>query len=175
MRPWLLFTVLIIIASPGKPETPENSESRGSDDATSEQIFGGYCLQCHGVVPRAPAPDTLRRMSADNIYDALTAGAMKDVGAQLTERQKWQLSEWATGAKLGTRVSGDAKEMSNRCSNFASSRIPDHIVSAVGPVADSVIAPTRQPASTASVPAYEHTAHCGAWRSGCAFHRILQR
>ena len=88
---------------------------------STEQGFGLFqqkCLGCHGnklVAPAAPAPDTLRSMAPERIYEALTVGPMKSVGDTLTDPQRRQVSESIAGRLFGSTSQGDAKDMPNRC------------------------------------------------------------
>ena len=80
-------------------------------------LFESRCLSCHGnpKVERAPSPQTLRSMSPERIYEALTTGPMKSIGDTLTETQRKQVSESTAGRLMGAEASGDAKAMPNRC------------------------------------------------------------
>ncbi len=53
-------------------------------------IFQTNCSGCHGnpEVQRAPDPNTLRQMSPEKIYEALTSSAMKVVGDKLSGSSK---------------------------------------------------------------------------------------
>ena len=81
-------------------------------------IYQTNCSGCHGNpgVQKAPDPNTLRQMSPEKIYDALTTGAMKVVGDKLTDQQKRTVAEAVSGRNLGSLASGDATRMPNRCS-----------------------------------------------------------
>ena len=66
---------------------------------------------------RVPSPDTIRQMSPERIYDALTIGAMKAQGESLTEDQRKMLATFLSGRPLGSLKEGDAKDMPNHCAS----------------------------------------------------------
>ncbi|HEY0341332.1 MAG TPA: PQQ-binding-like beta-propeller repeat protein, partial [Steroidobacteraceae bacterium] len=74
-------------------------------------------MACHGnpAYERAPSPATLRSMSPERIYTALTTGVMKSVGDTLSEEDRRRVAESLAGQLLGTAASGDARQMPNRC------------------------------------------------------------
>jgi polyvinyl alcohol dehydrogenase (cytochrome) len=80
-------------------------------------VFQQHCVGCHGnpAYERAPDPATLRTMSAERIYTALTTGLMKSVGDTLSEEDRRRVSESLAGQLLGSAQEGDAGTMPNRC------------------------------------------------------------
>jgi polyvinyl alcohol dehydrogenase (cytochrome) len=80
-------------------------------------VFQQHCVSCHGnpAYERAPDPATLRTMSAERIYAALTTGVMKSVGDTLREEDRRRVSESLAGQLLGSAQAGDAGTMPNRC------------------------------------------------------------
>ncbi len=80
-------------------------------------LFQQRCLACHGnaAFERAPSPATLREMSPEHIYDALTTGLMKSVGDTMTDDERRQVAESVSGRLLGSAALGDAKSMPNQC------------------------------------------------------------
>lgn len=80
-------------------------------------IFQQTCLACHGKpeYKQAPSPATLRTYSPERIYDALTTGPMKAVGAKFTDTQKRLVADAVSGRSIGSTAKGDAKDMPNRC------------------------------------------------------------
>jgi polyvinyl alcohol dehydrogenase (cytochrome) len=82
-------------------------------------VFQQHCVACHGnpAYERAPAPATLRTMSAERIYTALTTGVMKSVGDTLSEEDRRRVAESLAGQLLGSAQAGDAATMPNRCSS----------------------------------------------------------
>ena len=81
--------------------------------------FQQRCMGCHGnpSVPQAPAPDAIRQMPPERIYDALTTGVMKPQGDALTDEQRKMLATFLSGRPLGSLKEGDAKDMPNRCAS----------------------------------------------------------
>jgi hypothetical protein len=59
-------------------------------------------MGCHGnpKVERVPSPDTIRQMTAERIYDALTSGVMKSQGDSLTEDQRRMIAAFIGGRPL---------------------------------------------------------------------------
>ena len=81
-------------------------------------VFQSKCMSCHGnpnMAGRVPDPATLRQLSPEKIYEALTTGAMKTQGATLAEEQKRMLAIFMSGRTFGSAEQGDAKNMPNRC------------------------------------------------------------
>ena len=80
-------------------------------------IFQQRCMGCHGNpnLERVPTPDTIRQLSPERIYDALTIGAMKTQGDTLTEDQRRMLATFLSGRPLGSLKVGDAMDMPNQC------------------------------------------------------------
>src|ERR1700733_2976414 len=55
-----------------------NAGGVGAGTETGIGTFQTHCMGCHGNadVPQAPAPDAIRQMTPERIYDALTTGLM---------------------------------------------------------------------------------------------------
>jgi polyvinyl alcohol dehydrogenase (cytochrome) len=87
----------------------------GQSEGPGSTIFGNYCEQCHGKIEAAPTPATLKKMSPERIYFALSQGDMVQMARELTDLQKRQIAEWVGGRMLGSSESGDASKMPNRC------------------------------------------------------------
>ena len=82
-------------------------------------VFQQHCVSCHGnpAFQSAPSPATLRTMTPERIYTALTTGIMKSIGNTLTEEDRRRVSESLAGQLLGTNRAGDAASMPNRCAS----------------------------------------------------------
>ncbi|MEJ0007085.1 MAG: PQQ-binding-like beta-propeller repeat protein [Steroidobacteraceae bacterium] len=82
-------------------------------------VFQQHCVSCHGnpAMERAPSPATLRTMSPERIYTALTTGIMKSVGDTLNEADRRRVAESLAGQFLGSEKAGDAASMGNRCAD----------------------------------------------------------
>src|SRR5579863_2935128 len=91
----------------------------GAGTETGIGTFQTHCMGCHGnpQVPQAPAPDAIRQMAPERIYEALTTGPMKPQGDQLTDDQRKMLATFLSGRPLGSLQQGDAKDMPNHCAS----------------------------------------------------------
>jgi polyvinyl alcohol dehydrogenase (cytochrome) len=80
-------------------------------------VFQQHCVSCHGnkAYERAPSPTTLRTMSPERIYTALTTGIMKSVGDTLNEADRRRVAESLSGQFLGSKEAGDSASMPNHC------------------------------------------------------------
>jgi len=110
------------------PQTPAPATGPNLSQGTETGIatFLQHCMGCHGNpnVPQAPAPDAIRQMPAEKIYDALTTGVMKPQGDSLTDDQKKMLATFLSGRPLGSTQEGDAKDMPNHCASNPPMRDP---------------------------------------------------
>jgi polyvinyl alcohol dehydrogenase (cytochrome) len=88
-------------------------------ESTGINLFASHCTQCHGVIPveRAPTEATIRAMTPERIYEAITTGSMKANAANLTDDEKRLLAEFMGGRKLDKDDAGDAKNMPNQCAS----------------------------------------------------------
>jgi polyvinyl alcohol dehydrogenase (cytochrome) len=98
---------------------PPQAANLGAGTETGIGTFQTHCMGCHGNpnVPQAPAPDVIRQMPPERIYDALTTGLMKPQGDQLTDDQRKMLATFLSGRPLGSLKQGDAKDMPNHCAS----------------------------------------------------------
>jgi len=87
----------------------------GHSENSGVGIFQAACAQCHGKVPAAPTVATLRRMSTEKVYEALTTGVMKTQAMAYSSEQKRLVAEWLGGRRLEAGLKGDAQDMPNRC------------------------------------------------------------
>lgn len=80
-------------------------------------LFQERCMACHGreEFPLAPAPEVLRSMPAQRIYDVLTTGAMQVHTRDLSDADIRMVSESVSGELLGSEAAGDAAAMPNQC------------------------------------------------------------
>ena len=114
--PILFLAVLSIGASPRTVAAETAApERRGTELGFS--VFQQHCVACHGnpAFERAPNPATLRTMSPERIYTALTTGIMKSVGDTLSEEDRRRVAESLAGQLLGSAQAGEASSMPNRC------------------------------------------------------------
>jgi polyvinyl alcohol dehydrogenase (cytochrome) len=111
---------------PAEPSAPASYDASSAGAAPERRgtefgfaVFQQHCVSCHGnpVFHSAPAPATLRTMSPERIYTALTTGVMKSIGDTLSEEDRRRVSESLAGQLLGTARVGDAGTMPNRCAS----------------------------------------------------------
>jgi len=86
-------------------------------ESTGLNLFQNNCTSCHGVTPveHAPTEATIKTMSPEAIYEAITTGLMKNMAASLNDNDKRLLAEYLGGRKLDKEDVGDAKNMPNVC------------------------------------------------------------
>jgi cytochrome c553 len=70
--------------------TPAFAADPPPTDRSGPEIYAAICSMCHiqetpGL--RAPSIEALRRLTPDNIRDALTIGAMMDIGNGLSDKE----------------------------------------------------------------------------------------
>jgi polyvinyl alcohol dehydrogenase (cytochrome) len=106
-------------AAAAAPAAPPRGASLFAGTETGIGTFQTRCMGCHGNpnVPQAPAPDAIRQMTPERIYDALTTGLMKPQGDSLTDDQRKMLATFLSGRPLGSLKEGDAKDMPNHCAS----------------------------------------------------------
>jgi polyvinyl alcohol dehydrogenase (cytochrome) len=88
-------------------------------ESTGVNLFTNNCTGCHGMVPveHAPSEATIKTMTPERIFEAITTGAMKNQAAKLTDTEKLLLAEYMGGRKLDKEDVGDAKNMPNVCAS----------------------------------------------------------
>ena len=76
-----------------------------------EQIFKQSCASCHTGAPesRAPSPDALKSRTPQAIIESLMTGAMRPQGSRMSGPERRAVSEFVTGKKVDTDVTGDAR------------------------------------------------------------------
>ena len=97
---------------------PPSQPPRFAGTETGFAVFQTKCMGCHGnpaMKDRAPDPATLRQLSPEKIYEALTTGPMKVQGQSLADDQKRMLAIFMSGRTFGSAEQGDAKSMPNHC------------------------------------------------------------
>jgi polyvinyl alcohol dehydrogenase (cytochrome) len=81
---------------PGYAPPPENSA--GLYPVAGEPIFKARCAQCHEpAVGRAPGRELLAGRSPEEVYDALTLGAMKPMAQGLSDAELYGVVRFITG------------------------------------------------------------------------------
>ena len=97
-------------------QNPPAVQSMGTESGFA--TFQTKCMGCHGnptMAGRVPDPATLRQLSPEKIYEALTTGPMKVQGQALADEQKRMLAVFMSGRTFGSAEQGDAKNMPNHC------------------------------------------------------------
>jgi polyvinyl alcohol dehydrogenase (cytochrome) len=81
--------------------------------------FAQNCAKCHGNpdVPRAHSQSSLRGLTPEAIYAAITTGSMSGQAAGLSDADKRTLSEYIAERRLGISAMGDVKAMTNACAS----------------------------------------------------------
>ena len=72
-------------------------------------LFTTYCATCHagpGANPQAPTLDVMRRMTAEQVLNALEKGAMRTRAAERSRAQRRVLAEYASGKPLAAEAGG---------------------------------------------------------------------
>jgi polyvinyl alcohol dehydrogenase (cytochrome) len=109
--------LLCIVAVQVRAQEPQQ-RTLGSE--MGYEIFQKNCMMCHGnpdSTAHAPEVSTLRQMSSEAIYDAITTGPMAAQAQKLTEEGKVRVAEALSNRPLHGGEAGDAKKMSNRCAS----------------------------------------------------------
>jgi len=82
---------------------------------TGEDVFLDYCARCHGKLTTAPSKATLRKMTPEKIYEALTSGVMRDVASKYPDKKKRLVAEWLGGRRIDIASRVNVGGISNRC------------------------------------------------------------
>src|SRR5580698_2639506 len=116
-----LHLVVLVSASLSIAVAQERPPSQAAQFPGTESGFATFqtkCMGCHGnptMAGRVPDPATLRQLSPEKIYEALTTGPMKVQGQALADDQKRMLAVFMSGRTFGSAEQGDAKNMPNHC------------------------------------------------------------
>src|SRR5580658_10050853 len=112
------------VPNPAAP-TPGAAQAKPLAAASGTEIGNGLfeqkCVTCHehpATGSRAPSFATMKLMTPEKIYEALTTGPMAVVvGNTLTDTEKRRVAEAVTGRLIGSTGAGDAKAMPNHCAS----------------------------------------------------------
>ncbi len=113
-----LVTVSLSLAGIAAQAQPPARPVQSMGTESGFAVFQTKCMGCHGnptMAGRVPDPATLRQLSPEKIYEALTTGPMKVQGQSLAEEQKRMLAVFMSGRTFGSAEQGDAKNMPNHC------------------------------------------------------------
>ena len=77
--------------------------------------YAKHCAGCHDPSDsvRAPSLESLRSLTAERVYAALTRGSMRDHASQLSDAAKREVAEYASGKQLGSDAA--TKRQAGRC------------------------------------------------------------
>src|SRR5215471_21173274 len=86
-------------------------------ESTGVNLFKNNFTKCHGITPveHAPTEATIKQMSPERIYAAITTGSMRENAASLSDGDKRLLAEYMAGRKLDKEDAGDMKNMPYGC------------------------------------------------------------
>jgi polyvinyl alcohol dehydrogenase (cytochrome) len=72
-------------------------------------LFDARCASCHaGADPRIPAVSQLRQRASESIVDALTIGAMREQGRELTVAERRAIAEYLAGREIAAVTASSA-------------------------------------------------------------------
>jgi polyvinyl alcohol dehydrogenase (cytochrome) len=96
---------------------PPRGGAPGSESGWS--TFQNRCAICHSNPgpDHGPSAESIRQMTPEKIYEALTTGKMKSQGEGLSDPQVRRIAEFMAGRPLGSAAAGDVSKMMNRCQN----------------------------------------------------------
>src|SRR5580704_16559908 len=90
----LLVCAIALVCSGGaQTQRPTNA---AADPAAGEKLFTEHCATCHAPfnAVRAPWPQTLQLMTAQNILQALETGKMQAQGATMSHEERFTLANY---------------------------------------------------------------------------------
>jgi polyvinyl alcohol dehydrogenase (cytochrome) len=103
------------------PAAKANPIAAASGTEIGNGIFEQKCVSCHehpATGSRAPSFATMKLMTPEKIYAALTTGPMAVVvGNTMTDMERRRVAEAVTGRLIGSTGAGDAKAMPNHCAS----------------------------------------------------------
>ncbi len=99
--------------APGAPPVPQVRRS----ESTGVNLFKNNCLTCHGDTPveHAPSEATIKTMTPERIWAAISTGVMANNAKMLSDSDKVLLAEYMGGRKIDTSDAGAMKSMPNIC------------------------------------------------------------
>ena len=107
---WLIVMALLLPLA-GVAAAQEKAQSKGW--VAAQILFEKNCSKCHGNANsqvRAPARETLMKLSPEAIYAALTSGPMSVQAKDLTDEQKRLIAQHLGGRPFGVPGAGDVPE-----------------------------------------------------------------
>jgi polyvinyl alcohol dehydrogenase (cytochrome) len=100
---------LAVAGQSSAPTTPARDSSVAFSEAESAALFGTYCATCHdgpGANPQAPSREVMKRMSAEQVLNALEKGAMRTRAAERSRAQRRALATYVSGKPLAADAGG---------------------------------------------------------------------
>jgi len=85
------------------------------EQGVAAQSFAQHCASCHDGTGSAPSPATLRQLSSESVYAALTNGVMRAQAQDLSDAQKREIATYLGGRAPGLAENADARRMPNQC------------------------------------------------------------
>jgi len=82
---------------------------------SGEQVFADNCAVCHALPLMAYQIPQIKGRPPGFVYDALTTGAMRRVGARLGEPSRRAVAEYFTGVAFGSKASERDHRISPSC------------------------------------------------------------
>ena len=113
VRVWLVLTSFAIgttlaCADPAPPPTPDSTPNGAA-------VFAANCAVCHSLPVLASLFEQNRGRPPGFVYDALTHGNMRRMGASLDDASKRAVAEFFTGVSFASKQSERNFEVSPRC------------------------------------------------------------
>ena len=108
----------------GGTSTAAPNSSGVSADPAGEALFATYCATCHQgpeASPQAPGLEVMRRMTPEQILDALERGVMRTQATERSRAQRRALAQYASGKAL-TAEAGEPMPKSAFCAAVPASR-----------------------------------------------------
>jgi polyvinyl alcohol dehydrogenase (cytochrome) len=93
----------------------QGSGSRAANPANPSNLFNDHCSTCHtGNDPRTPTVAALRQRTPESIVDALTSGAMRQQGSELSAAERRSVAEFLAGRPI---AAASAASSTSRCAS----------------------------------------------------------
>jgi polyvinyl alcohol dehydrogenase (cytochrome) len=108
------------MAAPPARAQQKVEEDKPPAGAIIQKTFIAKCMTCHGIGSsegRAPARETLMKLTPEAVYAALTTGPMVAQSKDLSDEEKRAMAAFLGGRPLGSTEAGDAKFMTNHCAS----------------------------------------------------------
>lgn len=113
--------VILLLAAMAAALGCDAARAQLSLSGRAAQTFSEVCSGCHGntAVPGAPNVDTLRQLTPEAIYAALTSGSMRVQAQDESDELKRAIATYLAGRPPGLTQIAGAERMPNRCRSGA--------------------------------------------------------